>query len=458
MNRNQPPSAGADQTQAYSGYFKRDVPEEDRELTHVGPGTPGGEYLRRFWHPVAMASELTDVPLAVRILGEDLVLIKSLQGEIGLLNRHCSHRGASLEYGRITNEGVQCCYHGWHFAVDGRILETPGEPPDSQLKNRVMHGAYPTAEYKGLIFAYMGPPDEQPVLPVYDTFEASDTEWATLSSHFPCNWLQIHENCMDPFHATWLHGLHGRAQLGGPAWGAMPIMQWRETPVGMTCASTRRAGQNVWVSQVDCIMPNLRQTGFWEDGVSTKSFARSALSVWIVPIDDTNSTMIGYRFFNDKSDPNRLGRKELCGKESADFDGQSGGRPYREQQEDPNDWEANTSQRPIAVHALEHRASTDRGVAMVRRKLRQNIEDVVNGKGVKHPALNAQNLIPTYVNDTVLCIPSQQDENDEQDMTLLQKVGDEIVDIVVSSDYCYKSDRDKIIEDNHFALEHKYKI
>ena len=147
MSKNQPspPDAGTDETQAYSGYFKRDIPREDEELTHVGPGEPCGEYLRRFWQPVAMASELTDVPLAVRILGEDLVLIRSLRGEIGLLNRHCSHRGTSLEYGKVTDEGVQCCYHGWHYAVNGQILETPGEDPDSQIKHRLTHGAYPDA-------------------------------------------------------------------------------------------------------------------------------------------------------------------------------------------------------------------------------------------------------------------------------------------------------------------------
>src|SRR3954465_9762916 len=107
-------SAGA----PYSGYTQRDVPVEDRELTYVGPGTPCGEYLRRFWHPIAMTSELADIPTPIRVLGEDLVLFRDLAGDIGLLHRHCSHRGTSLEYGRISDHGIRCCYHGWKFAVD----------------------------------------------------------------------------------------------------------------------------------------------------------------------------------------------------------------------------------------------------------------------------------------------------------------------------------------------------
>ena len=107
---------------------------EDAELTHVGPGTPGGEYLRRFWHPIAFTNSLEDVPLRVRIMGEDLVLFRDKSSRIGLLALHCSHRGTSLEYGIIQERGLSCCYHGWHFDVDGRILDTPAEPPESKLK------------------------------------------------------------------------------------------------------------------------------------------------------------------------------------------------------------------------------------------------------------------------------------------------------------------------------------
>src|SRR5438445_779081 len=153
----------------YSAYHHRERPAEDEELTRVGPQTPCGEYLRRFWQPVILASELGNLPRRVRILSEDLVAYRDKSGSIGLLELHCPHRGTSLEFGLIGEKGIRCCYHGWLFGVDGTILETPGEPADSTLKDRLFHGAYPIHEAHGLVFAYMGPPAEQPPFPVDDT-------------------------------------------------------------------------------------------------------------------------------------------------------------------------------------------------------------------------------------------------------------------------------------------------
>ena len=112
-------------TKPLSGYYHREVPREDEYLTHVGPWTPAGEYLRRFWQPVAYTSQLTDLPLRLEIMGEELVLFRDGRGEIGLLELHCSHRGTSLEFGLIEERGIRCCYHGWLFDTVGRILDTP---------------------------------------------------------------------------------------------------------------------------------------------------------------------------------------------------------------------------------------------------------------------------------------------------------------------------------------------
>jgi phenylpropionate dioxygenase-like ring-hydroxylating dioxygenase large terminal subunit len=152
-------------TTRFGGYWHRDVPQEDAEITHVGPGTPCGEYFRRFWQPVCFADELRDLPLRVTLLGEELVVFRDLSGTVGLLELHCPHRGTSLEFGLIGPKGIRCCYHAWLFDVDGTILETPGEPAESTLKDRLCHGAYPTHEYKGIVFAYMGPPDQPPPSP-----------------------------------------------------------------------------------------------------------------------------------------------------------------------------------------------------------------------------------------------------------------------------------------------------
>jgi phenylpropionate dioxygenase-like ring-hydroxylating dioxygenase large terminal subunit len=231
----------------YSAYHHRERPAEDEELARVGPGTACGEYLRRFWQPVILASELGDLPRRVRILGEDLVAYRDKSGSIGLLELHCPHRGTSLEFGLIGDRGIRCCYHGWLFDCDGTILETPGEPADSTLKDRLFHGAYPVHEYAGLVFAYMGPPDQQPAFPVLDTYDLPGYRLtARAPTLWECNWLQVKENSMDPAHLAFLHTLPGSEgftedlkELGG--W------DWMETPVGMVYIDTRRQGDRVWV-------------------------------------------------------------------------------------------------------------------------------------------------------------------------------------------------------------------
>ena len=176
----------------------------------MGPGTPAGEWFRRFWHPVAVAEDLKDLPVAIRILGEDLVLFRDRSGQVGLLELHCSHRGTSLEFGQIEERGIRCCYHAWLYDVDGRLLETPGELAESTLKDRLYHGAYSTLEYKGLVFAYMGPPDKRPKFPIFDVFDLSGHQQSLAKPHVrPCNWLQAQENIMDPAHIPFLHTIPG---------------------------------------------------------------------------------------------------------------------------------------------------------------------------------------------------------------------------------------------------------
>ncbi|HLY64544.1 MAG TPA: Rieske 2Fe-2S domain-containing protein, partial [Chloroflexota bacterium] len=139
--------------------------EENLKLTQVGPGTPGGELLRRYWHPIAGLHQVTeDAPTAhVRLLGEDLVLFRDKIGRVGLLADHCPHRGASLLYGRVEERGIACAYHGWLYDTQGNCLETLAEPADSKLYLTVKHRAYPVEKYLGLYWAYLGP---EPVPPM----------------------------------------------------------------------------------------------------------------------------------------------------------------------------------------------------------------------------------------------------------------------------------------------------
>ena len=216
----------------YSAYQRAHTDAFDEELCRVGRGTPCGEYLRRFWQPVVVESELNDTPTAIRILGEDLVIFRDGRGDIGLLERRCVHRGTSLEFGKIVEKGIRCCYHGWQFDVDGTILDTPGEPPDSPIRQKICQGAYPVQSWRGVVFAYMGPPDKRPELPVFDAFEHEAETGRLRVNHSACNWLQVNENETDPIHLTFLHTRLFGVQFE-PVYGEIPTIEWIDTPVGM---------------------------------------------------------------------------------------------------------------------------------------------------------------------------------------------------------------------------------
>jgi 5,5'-dehydrodivanillate O-demethylase oxygenase subunit len=182
--------------------------EQNERLTRVGPGTPMGDLLRRYWHPVATVPELDAEPvIAVRVLGENLALYRTEQGDLGLVAERCPHRGASLAYGIPEDDGLRCPYHGWKFDAVGRCLEQPAEPPESTFKHRVRIPAYPVQEMGGLIWAYLGP-DPAPLLPRYDLFVRDDVDREIGITRLPCNWLQIMENSLDPVHLEYLHSVY----------------------------------------------------------------------------------------------------------------------------------------------------------------------------------------------------------------------------------------------------------
>ena len=183
--------------------------EQNDRLTRVGPGTPMGELMRRYWHPIAGSSQLTeDNPTReVRLLGEDLVLFRSAVGELGLIEPSCAHRKANLSYGIPEPEGIRCPYHGWLYDIHGQCIDQPSEPEGSRFKEKVKLKAYRAEELGGLIFAYMGP-EPAPLLPRYDMLVWPGVRDAQVCM-LPCNWLQCHENSLDPLHFQWLHRYYG---------------------------------------------------------------------------------------------------------------------------------------------------------------------------------------------------------------------------------------------------------
>ena len=206
--------------------YGRPAGKSDDELTRVGPGSPCGEYLRRFWHPIALASAVTTTPQRVRILGENLILFRDGKGRLGLLTERCAHRGTSLYCGRVDDGGIACCYPGWK-SMGAVVASISRASPTAAPKQIEALPALGSDERYGLVFAYMGPPAKKPILPRLDILEnlnenekvhptgptgfgfgADDTIRA-----MPCNWLQQYENTMDPFHLTILHSRHSGVQF-----------------------------------------------------------------------------------------------------------------------------------------------------------------------------------------------------------------------------------------------------
>jgi 5,5'-dehydrodivanillate O-demethylase len=175
-------------------------------LTRVGRGTPGGELLRRYWHPIYPESLLREKPVRkVRILGENLTLYRDLNGRLGLLAERCPHRSTSLHLGIPEKEGLRCCYHGWLFDAQGQCLQMPLEPGATHFKDNVRITAYPVQEMGGLIWAYLGP-TPAPLLPRWDLFIRPTGFRQIVAHRLPCNWLQVMENRSDLGHAVYLHG------------------------------------------------------------------------------------------------------------------------------------------------------------------------------------------------------------------------------------------------------------
>ena len=195
--------------------------EANDRLTRVGPGTPCGELMRRYWIPIAPLAQLLEDPVRkVRVLGEDLVLYRDRQGGLGLVGERCAHRAVELRWGIPDENGLRCPYHGWLYGHEGQCLDTPLEDPKSTFKDRVNIGGYPVQELGGLVFAYLGP-KPAPLLPPWDLFVAPNTIRQIGISVLNCNWLQCQENRRsDTQRVASRSALQVRPGEDGYAWGA----------------------------------------------------------------------------------------------------------------------------------------------------------------------------------------------------------------------------------------------
>ncbi|HEX2230048.1 MAG TPA: Rieske 2Fe-2S domain-containing protein [Candidatus Binatia bacterium] len=271
--------------------------EENQLLTQTGPGTPCGDLLRRYWQPVALSEELRSAgaPLAVTLMGEELVVFRDEQGRIGVLDGHCCHRGADLSYGRLEDGGLRCIYHGWLYDVNGRILEQPGEPNKGENRYRIRQPSFRCHEVGGLILAYLGP-GEPPLVPNYEFFQVPDNHRFVSKIYHQCNYLQSNEGNIDPVHLSFLHRnledserdrrrrVNGAEVSPNALYGAdlAPKIELELTDFGLRIFTVRTLGDNrIYCRTSNFVMPNF--------STFPGQTAGEGYSVnWHVPIDDTS--------------------------------------------------------------------------------------------------------------------------------------------------------------------------
>ena len=363
--------------------------EEIDLLTRVGPGTPAGELLRRYWHPIGLARDLTpETPTkAVRVLGEDLVLFLDKSDRIGLLADHCSHRSASLVYGRVEERGISCAYHGWLYDCDGNILETPPEKNEAII-NSVKQTAYKAQAHIGMIFAYMGP-DPAPPLPHYDTmFRKDGTRMVRLHAPLDCNWFQAMENSMDPAHLQVLHQEftgRGRKPVNTTRGFTDDVEHFEFFMTGYGGLMKKRTYKNGMVDEHPVLFPNILRQG-------TSSQFRT-------PIDDTHTLHIRMHFYPNEDgseDPRAFDPEiQIDPPNKEDPEKQHPFTKFILRDVNAQDQMAWETQGPITDRTAEHLSYSDRGVVMLRRVVKEQIERVRRGEdpiGVfrdpDHPLIN----------------------------------------------------------------------
>jgi nitrite reductase/ring-hydroxylating ferredoxin subunit len=358
--------------------YGRKQPASNRLLTEVGPGTPCGELMRRYWHPIAESKKLLDLPRKVRVLGEDLILFRDRKGRAGLLYPRCMHRGTSLFYGRVEEQGIRCCYHGWLFDVEGRCLDQPCEPEGGRHRNDVRQPWYPVEERYGLVFAYLGPLDKKPVFPRYDNLEnitGEEEYWSSVGGFgstgdasfdvVPYSWLHMNDNVMDPFHVHVLHATMSVIQFH-PQFALLPKVDFFFADHGICYSAVRQLEDGQEVDRMSSwLMPNIMSV----PDIQMRP-GQSAGIAWSVPVDDSHYVM---------------GMVMKVARGSGRFELRLNGKTWGEMTEEehqriPGDFEAQMGQGPISLHSEEHLGTSDRGIMMQRRMLQKQIELVAAGR------------------------------------------------------------------------------
>jgi phenylpropionate dioxygenase-like ring-hydroxylating dioxygenase large terminal subunit len=382
--------------------------EQNDRVTRVGPQTPGGKLLRRYWQPAALVDELTgERPIKpLKLLGEDLVIFRDDKGRYGMLGRSCPHRGTDLAFGRLEGGGLRCAFHGWLFDINGSCLETPAEPADSNMCKNIRQKAYPVVERSGILFAYMGP-GEPPEFPKFDSFVAPASHTFAFKGLISCNWLQSLEVGIDPVHTSFLHRFfhdedpkqgYGKLFRDTSIDSEMPMtkimrehprprIEVEQTDFGFRISTLREiSDKNMHIRVTNLMFPNAFVIPMSREMTITQ---------WHVPVDDHRHywyaifTSFGAPVNKDEMRRQRLELYELPDYVPRKNKSNNYGFDPHEQEHDTytgmgadinvHDQWACESMGEIADRTQEHLGTSDKAIAAYRRMLRTAIDAIEKG-------------------------------------------------------------------------------
>lgn len=366
-----------------------DAAENDL-LTRIGPGTRMGALLRRYWMPIAGASEFEKTRIKpVRLMGEDLVLYKDLSDNFGLVERACAHRRADLSYGFVEKCGLRCNYHGWAYDETGQCVEMPYEDTvaaRAKYKDKVKILAYPVKEHAGLVWTYMGPLPA-PELPDWEPFSWPNGFRQIIISEIPCNWLQCQENSIDPVHFEWMHTNWSRRQHDieaelGPKHMKVGFDSFEYGLVYRRQREDLPEDHSMWTVGRVCLWPNCFFLGDHFE--------------WRVPIDDENTLSVSWVFSRVPTDSEPYVQPVIPTWRGPITDPETG--RWISTHVINQDFIAWVGQGTIADRTKEKLGLSDRGIQMLRRELLENVEAIERGedpKGViRDPSINTAIVLP----------------------------------------------------------------
>lgn len=376
--------------------------EDNELLTRIGPDTPMGNVVRSYWIPALLSEELPEAggaPKRVKLLGEQLVAFRDPSGKAVIMDEFCPHRGASLFYGRNEDCGIRCIYHGWLVDSTGLVTETPTEPAEANIKNKLRHVAYPTHEQGDVIWTYMGPQEDTPAFPNYEWTTIAKESRVVSKIHEECNWVQSMEGALDAAHASILHA--GELFSDNPSRALAPRIEVQDTSYGFrfgalltpTPAQSTDPDHHKYVRVFNFALPF--------HVFVPKPDGRGSMHIF-VPIDDENTMWYGISFVRDRTmDLHELGREKRGAVVGVDLDEnyrkvRNASNHYMQDREamkadtsfsgiqgiGTQDMACQESMGPIYDRTKEHLGISDIGIIRMRRIMLRAARNLLDGKDI----------------------------------------------------------------------------